>query len=139
MSSTSPLQLVHSDVWGPVRVTSTLGYKYYVIFIDDFTRFTWLFLLKHKSEAFIVFLHFKAFVENQFESKIKILRIDGWGEYVTNQFKSFCLDHDINISCHALILLSKMVLLRESISTLLKVVFPCFISQIFLLLIGVMP
>ena len=40
MSSTSPLQLVHSDVWGPAPVTSTLGYKYYVIFVDDFTRFT---------------------------------------------------------------------------------------------------
>ena len=40
MSSTFPLQLVHSDVWGPAPVTSMLGYRFYVIFVDDFTRFT---------------------------------------------------------------------------------------------------
>ena len=40
MSSTSPLQLVHSDVWGPTPVTSVLGYRFYVIFVNDFTRFT---------------------------------------------------------------------------------------------------
>ena len=101
MSSTSPLQLVHSDVWGPTPITSTFGYKYYVIFVYDYTRFTWLFLLKHKSEVFTVFLHFKAFVENQFESIIKILRTDDEGEYMSNQFKSFCLDHGIQhqLSC----------------------------------------
>ena len=73
MSGTFPLQLVHSDVWGTAPVTSILGYKFYVIFVDDFTRFTWLSLLKHKSEVFTVFLHFKAFVENQFGSTIKTL------------------------------------------------------------------
>ena len=101
MSSTSPLKLVHSDVWGPTPVTFVLSYKYYVIFVDDFTRFTWLFLLKHKSEVFTVFLHFKALVENQFRSKLKTLRIDGGGEYTSNHFKSFCLDHGIQhqLSC----------------------------------------
>ena len=79
MSSTSPLQLVHNDVWGPAPVTSVLGYKFYVNFVDDFTRFTWLFLLKHKSEVLTVFLHFKALVENQFRFKIQTLRIDGRG------------------------------------------------------------
>ena len=101
MSSTSPLKLVHSDVWGPTPVTFVLSYKYYVIFVDDFTRFTWLFLIKHKSEVFTVFLHFKALVENQFGSKIKTLRTDGGGEYISNLFKSFCLDHGIQhqLSC----------------------------------------
>ena len=80
MSSTLPLQLVHSDVWGPALVTSVLGYRFYVIFVDDFTRFTWLFLLKHKFEVFTVFLHFKALVKNQFGSTIKTLRTDGGGE-----------------------------------------------------------
>ena len=101
MSSTSPLQLVHSDVWGPALVTSVLGYRIYVIFVDDFTRFTWLFLLKYRYEVFIVFLHFKALVETQFGSKIKTLRTNGGGEYTNNHFKSFCLDHGIQhqLSC----------------------------------------
>ena len=95
------LQLVHSDVWGPAPIPSVLGYKYYVIFVDDFGRFTWLFLLKQKSEVFNVFLHFKALVENQFRVKIKTLRTDGGGEYVNNSFKSFCLNHGIHhqLSC----------------------------------------
>ena len=70
--------------------------KYYVIFVDDFSRFTWLFLLKQKSEVFTVFLHFKTLVENQFGLKIKTLRTDGGGEYVNNSFKSLCLDHGIH-------------------------------------------
>ena len=101
MSSTFPLQLVHSDVWGPALVTSVLGYRFYVIFVDDFTRFTWLFMLKHKFEVFTVFLHFKALVKNQFGSTIKTLRTDGGGEYTSNHFKSFCLENGIQhqLSC----------------------------------------
>ena len=47
-----PLQLIHSDVWGPAPIVSILEHKFYVIFVDDFTHFTWLFLLKHKSDVF---------------------------------------------------------------------------------------
>ena len=82
-------------------MTSILGYKFYVILVDKFTGFTWLFLLKQKSEVFTVFLHFKALVENQFGSTIKTLRTDGGGEYTSNHFKSFCLDNGIQhqLSC----------------------------------------
>lgn len=45
-----PLELVHSDVWGPA-VTSVGGFKYYVSFLDDFSRFTWIYLLKRKSDV----------------------------------------------------------------------------------------
>ena len=48
--STSLLELVHSDVWGPSPLTSLLGFNYYIIFVDDYSRFTWMFLLKHKTE-----------------------------------------------------------------------------------------
>ena len=42
----SPFELVHTHVWGPSRTKSTLGFRYFVIFIDDYSRFTWLFLMK---------------------------------------------------------------------------------------------
>ena len=82
-----PFQLVHSDVWGPAPVTFVLDHRFYVIFVDDFTRFTWLFLLKRKSDVFQVFLHFYSLVETQFSAKIKTLRSDGGGEFVNANFK----------------------------------------------------
>ena len=88
--STSLLELVHSDVWGPSPLTSLLGFNYYIIFVDDYSRFTWLFLLKHKTEVLSVFKHFKSMVETQFNSKLKILRTDTGSEYINNDFKSFC-------------------------------------------------
>ena len=60
------LQIVHFNVWGPAPISSLLGYNYYVVFIDDFTRFTWFFLLKKKNELVVVFKHFKNLVENQY-------------------------------------------------------------------------
>ena len=56
-------KLFHSDLWGLAPVTSVNGYQYYVLFVDHFTRSTWLFLLKAKFDAFPVFTQFKAFFE----------------------------------------------------------------------------
>ena len=84
--ATQPLERIHSDLWGPSPVVSTQGFKYYVIFIDNLTRFTWFYPLKHKSEFYSVFLRFKTLVENQFEKKIKQFQCDGGGEFVSNMF-----------------------------------------------------
>jgi transposase InsO family protein len=88
--STQPLELVHSDVWGPAPVNSYNGYKYYLLFVDDFSKFSWLFLLKSKSEVLNTFKHFKATVENQLSKSIKTLRTDCGGEYTSNAFTDFC-------------------------------------------------
>eukprot|EP00253_Pinus_taeda_P026116 PITA_26116 len=74
------LELVHSDVFGPVKVPSLGKSVYYVSFIDDFSRNTWIYFLKKKSEVFDRFKEFKALVENQTEKKIKVLRTDNGGE-----------------------------------------------------------
>jgi hypothetical protein len=68
--------IVHSDVCGPMSTTSLSGYVYYVSFTDDFSRNTWIYFLKAKSEVFNKFKEFKVLVENLFEKKIKILRSD---------------------------------------------------------------
>jgi len=75
------LDLIHTDVWGPAPIVSPSGLKYYVHFIDDFSRFTWIFPLKQKSETMHAFTQFKAMVENQFNTKIKVIQCDGGGEY----------------------------------------------------------
>ena len=85
-----PLQLVHSDVWGPGPINSINGHRYYVIFVDDFTRFTCFFLLKHKSQVLALFQHFKNTMENYLGTSIKTLRTNCGGEYTNNEFRNFC-------------------------------------------------
>jgi len=74
------LELVHNDVFRPVSVPSLGNSMYYVSFIDDFSRNTWIFFLMKKSEVFDRFKEFKALVENQIEKNIKVLRMDNGGE-----------------------------------------------------------
>ena len=56
----SHFELVHTDVWGPCRTASTLGFQYFVTFIDDYSRCTWLFLIKNRAELFSIFQKFYA-------------------------------------------------------------------------------
>jgi hypothetical protein len=70
------LELIHSDVFGPVSISSLGKFLYYVSFIDDFSRNTWIYFLRKKSEVFHKFKEFKDLVENQTENKIKVLRTD---------------------------------------------------------------
>jgi hypothetical protein len=60
---------------------SSSGFKYYVHFVDDFSRFTWIYPLKQKSETVQAFTQFKNLTENQFNKKIKVIQCDGGGEY----------------------------------------------------------
>jgi transposase InsO family protein len=92
--STHPLALVHSDVWTS-PILSTGGCKFYVIFIDDYSRFSWLFPLRQKSDVLSCFIKFKKLVENFFSCKIKQIQTDNGGEYVSTTFKNFTNTHGI--------------------------------------------
>lgn len=100
MAST-PLALVHSDVWGPAPVTSFSGYWYYVLFVDDCTKFCWFYPIKTKSEVFQTFLHFKAHVEKLLSLSVKALRSDLGGEFLSTAFVTYLKDHGIDhqLSC----------------------------------------
>jgi transposase InsO family protein len=91
----SPLEIVHTDLCGPMQTPSLNGSVYFMTFIDDFSRKTWLYLLKQKSEAFDVFKRFKSMVENESGRTIKILRSDKGGEYKLNELIKFCDLHGI--------------------------------------------
>jgi hypothetical protein len=107
--STHPLELVHSDVWGPAPINSSNGYRFYLLFVDDYSRFSWLYLLKRKSDVLHTFKHFQASVENLLSQKIKILRTDCGGEYTSNEFNAHCASHGITIIFLVPIPLSRMV------------------------------
>jgi hypothetical protein len=90
MRSEGILHLVYSDVFGPVLVPSLRTFLYYVSFIDEFSRNTWIYFLRKKSKVFERFKEFKALVENQSEKIIKVLRIDNGREFYRNEFEEFC-------------------------------------------------
>jgi len=82
------LELVHSDVFGPVKVPSLGKSVYYVSFMDEFLRNTWIHFLKKKFEVLDKFKEFKALVENHTEKKIKLLRTDNGGEFYRRNLKN---------------------------------------------------
>lgn len=87
--SSELLEIIYSDVWGPARVESNGGAKYFVTFIDDFSGWCVIRLIKKKSEVFNQFKDFKISVENQTGKKIKYLQSDNGKEYVNNSFDEF--------------------------------------------------
>ncbi|KAJ9675922.1 hypothetical protein PVL29_024745 [Vitis rotundifolia] len=91
----SPFELVHTDVWGPCRTASTLGFQYFVTFTDDYSRCTWLFLMKNRAELFSIFQKFYAEIQTQFNISIRVLRSDNAREYFSAPFTSFMSQHGI--------------------------------------------
>ena len=91
----NPLEIVHADVWGPCQNTSIGGCQYYITFIDNFTRMTWVYFMKHKSEALEKFIEFKQLAEKEFNSYIKCLRSDSGGEYLSLAFDNYLQQNGI--------------------------------------------
>lgn len=81
--------LIHSDVWGPSPMTTSSGPRWFMLFINDCTWMTWLYLLKRKGDVFGVFQAFHVMVQTQFLAKIQILYTDNGGEYVNKQFQAY--------------------------------------------------
>src|SRR5688572_29412961 len=82
------LELVHSDVCGPMSTTARGGFQYFITFTDDFSRYGYVYLMRHKSETFEKFKEFQNEVENQRGKKIKALRSDRGGEYLSHEFSN---------------------------------------------------
>ena len=93
--ATKPLELIHTDVCGPIKPNSFGKSKYFLLFIDDFSRKVWVYFLKEKSEVFENFKKFKALVEKESGLPIKAMRSDRGGEFTSNEFNKYCEDHGI--------------------------------------------
>ena len=93
--SKEPLQLVHSDLCGPLSVQARGGYEYFVTFTDDYSRYGYVYLMHKKSETFGKFKEFMTKAEKQLGKSLKTLRSDRGGEYLDTEFKYHLLEHGI--------------------------------------------
>nr|KYP35823.1 Retrovirus-related Pol polyprotein from transposon TNT 1-94 [Cajanus cajan] len=89
------LGLIHTDLCGPITPESFSGKKYFVSFIDDFSRKTWVYFLKEKLEVFETFKKFKVMVEKETSKFIKAVRSDRGGEFTSVEFNKYCEEHGI--------------------------------------------
>ena len=89
------LELVHSDVYGPMSIQARGGYKYFITFTDDYSRFVYVYLMKRKSEAFEKFKEFRAEVENQLGKCIKAIWSDHGGKCHLRDFKDYLTKNGI--------------------------------------------
>lgn len=85
----SIFDLVHGEVWGPFGVESISGYRYFLTLVDDFSRGTWTYLMKQKSEVTSLITSFITMVATQFGKTVRILWIDNGGEFFTKQMIDF--------------------------------------------------
>ena len=106
-----PLALIHTDLWGPAPIPSTTGARYFLLFIDDFSRFSWIYSLHTKDQALPTFIKFKIMVENQFSFCIQCFQSDNGGEFKT--FTPYLTTHGITYRCSYPTLLNKMTKLNE--------------------------
>ncbi|KAL1190130.1 Retrovirus-related Pol polyprotein from transposon RE2 [Cardamine amara subsp. amara] len=86
--------LVHSDVWTSACLSRD-NLKYFLTFIDEKSKYTWVTLLPSKDRVFEAFVNFQTYVTNHFNAKINVLRLDNGGEYTSNTFKAHLAKHGI--------------------------------------------
>ncbi|KAJ9556554.1 hypothetical protein OSB04_011168 [Centaurea solstitialis] len=86
------LEIVHTDVCGPFSHEARGGYRYFITFTDDFSRYGYVYLMRHKSESFEKFREYQNEVQNQLDRKIKFLRSDRGGEYLSQEFGNHLIE-----------------------------------------------
>ena len=92
--STDIFDLIHFDVWGPSSVSSIGESRYFVAFVDDYSRYSWIFHMKCHSELLQVYSNFAKMVETQFSKWIKIFRFDNALEYTQYAFQAILHSYD---------------------------------------------
>ncbi|KAJ9553607.1 hypothetical protein OSB04_017652 [Centaurea solstitialis] len=90
--ATDLLEIIHTDVCGPFSHVARGGYRYFITFTDDFSRYGYVYLMRHKSESFERFKEFQNEVQNQLDRKIKFLRSDRGGEYLSDEFDNHLME-----------------------------------------------
>jgi transposase InsO family protein len=91
--STGIFDLIHSDVWGPSPITSLGGSRYFVVFVDDYSRYSWVFLMRSRDELLNIYRNFANMVKTQFSKTIKVFRSDNARELTQHAFEHILYSH----------------------------------------------
>ena len=94
-SSTEVLELIHTELCGPITPKSYYGARYFILFVDDYSRMMTVMYLKEKSDAFQMFKCYLARLEKEIGKSLKCLRSDRGGEFTSNEFNLFCNERGI--------------------------------------------
>ena len=113
------LELVHTDLCGPIGVKSVGGSSYFITFIDDYSRYITTYFLKNKSKAFDAFLNFSVLAEKETSQQIKMLRSGNGKEFINSKFKEYFAKKGV-VHQTTDILLNRMVFWKGRIERLLK-------------------
>ncbi|KAJ9546217.1 hypothetical protein OSB04_025924 [Centaurea solstitialis] len=90
--ATDLLEIIHTDVCGPFSHVARGGYRYFITFTDDFSRYGYVYLMRHKSETFEKFKEYQNEVQNLLDKRIKFLRSDRGGEYLSDEFDNHLIE-----------------------------------------------
>jgi hypothetical protein len=90
--SQRPFDLVHLDVWSPAPFVSKGGHKYYIIFIDDFSHHTWIYFMKHHSEALSIYKKISTMIHTHFDTSIHVFCADSTGEYLSDALRQVLVE-----------------------------------------------
>ena len=112
--SSFPFDLIHCDIWDPYHLNAYSDHRYFLTLVDDCRRFSWVFLLKHKSNVTTIILKFFNLISTQFDKKIKEFRSNNAKELV---FTEFFNDKELFICSHVLKDHNRILLLKGNINT----------------------
>lgn len=87
--SSSPFNLIHLDIWGPSRVASINGAKWFITFVDDHTRLTWVYLMKSKVEVGNIIRTLLTIIKTHFDTIVKVFRSDNGTEYLDKEVREY--------------------------------------------------
>ena len=87
--------LLHLDVWGPYKSPTHVGYRYFLTIVDDYSRMTWLFLMKFKSDSVVLFISIVKMVNVQFEKQVKMIKTNDEFEFFSKEFFNFLIHSGI--------------------------------------------
>ncbi|KAD3067463.1 hypothetical protein E3N88_35343 [Mikania micrantha] len=90
-----PLELIHPDLCGPIAPCTSSGNRYFLLLVDDFSRFMWVYIIRSKDQAYKAFCKFKSVAESEFGCKVKALRTNRGGEFTSSRFEQLCSEDGI--------------------------------------------
>ena len=91
----NPLDLVHMDLCGPIKPSTLGGKSYFLLIVDDFSRYMWISLLSYKAEALQSFKKFRMMAEAKIKGKLKCARSDRGGEFLSRELNLYCEENGI--------------------------------------------